>query len=154
MPPLGCDALTRAHPGVGAAYKGTVTNDDYRLTLTIPSGLTGWGAALYAPFHGFSIFLDGACILFEVHIRVDIPEDVERPTAEPQKHVSIGGRAGFETIRTGTVHGVPFENRIVSLELNRKNEQDEVTFTLASRVAAAKKNNELFDRLVGSLLFY
>jgi hypothetical protein len=154
LPPLACDALTRAHPGNGVAYSGTVTNDDYRLTLTIPDGLTGWGAAPHAPFHGFSIFLDGACIAFEVHIRLDLPEDTRGPVRELKRRVKIGGRPGFEVSRRGVVDGVPIENRLIFVELNRKDRQDDVSITLATPATDAKKNNEIFERLLASLRFY
>lgn len=73
---------TLSRPGVGSAFRGTVRNDDYAVSVQIPKGLVGWeGTDPPAPFHGFTIFLDPqmtACIVFEVHIRVD-EDDTLKP---------------------------------------------------------------------------
>ena len=51
---LTCETISLARPGYGVAYRGEAKNGDYRFTATIPTGLTGWGAAPVAPFHGFA----------------------------------------------------------------------------------------------------
>ena len=80
-----CEEATRARPQTSVAYTGQVDNDDYKLSLRVPDGLKGWGGvAPNAPFHGFTIFLDSepdACVLFEVHLRVDPTDAPEHPAS-------------------------------------------------------------------------
>src|SRR5271165_2653045 len=104
-----CGSITNAQSGNGVAYRGTVRNSDYGLSMQIPPGQTGWGAAPEAPFHGFAIFLPDqpkGCIIFEIHLRVD-PDDSNRTSsARTAKRIRLGNRNGWEERSIGSIGGV------------------------------------------------
>jgi hypothetical protein len=107
-----CSEASLVEPGFGASYRGTVTNDDYKLVLSIPDGLTGWGADPIAPFHGFTIFLSAedrsTCIVFEIHLRVELSPPKNNRRGTP---VVIGGVPALKQIVAGTVNRVEYPLR-------------------------------------------
>lgn len=118
-----CDTIVVSSPrGYGISYKGTIRNDDYRFTVIIPTGFTGWGAGAGAPFHGFIIYLDDdnteSCIDFDVAIRVILPEDralnrgrsAKSSTQISETKVRVNGKTGIETVSRGLSHGTSIDN--------------------------------------------
>ena len=102
-----CSQATLTKPEVGVAYRGAVTNDDYKFFATVPEGYIGWGGvAANAPFHGFTIFLDHSlrsCILFEVHMRVD---DADGPLRlSSAKPLSLGQARAWQTSSVAIAKG-------------------------------------------------
>jgi hypothetical protein len=121
----GCEGYTNAQPGNGVPYRGKVRNSDYGLTVEIPAGQTGWGAAPEAPFHGFAIFLADqpkTCILFEIHLRVN--EVVSRPPSP--KQVKLGNRNGWEEQSAGVIEGVEWSNVIVRFSMHHVHSTSEI----------------------------
>ncbi|GEM_PF-2689774 len=97
-----CESVTLVRKNVGNAYKGSVTNDDYSMSLVIPKGLIGWGGvAEDAPFHGFTIFLEkadssSACIVFDIHVRVNAED---KPVRLHSSHrIKIKNISGWQSI--------------------------------------------------------
>jgi hypothetical protein len=153
-----CDTISNARSGEGVAYRGVVNNDDYRFTATIPEGLTGWGAAPDAPFHGFTIFLDpdrSACIHFTIGIHVDLPEDV---SAQPGKldraaNIKVGNRTGTQTRRSGSVGATRFDNITVKVDLPRGGYRNEVTITLVTPAKESAHAMKVLDRFLLEIRF-
>jgi hypothetical protein len=107
-----CDTIAAGGPGNGVPYKGTVVNDDYKVSLTIPKGLTGWGASDTAPFHGFVIYLPSdhefsGCIDFVVNLRVPLGYGV---TPHHGAKVIAGNLPAVKEEATGKVKDVEFTN--------------------------------------------
>jgi hypothetical protein len=89
------------------SYRGAIRNDDYKLSVTIPQGLTGWGADSVAPFHGFTIFLSSeggqsSCLMLEIHLRVD-PDD--RAGVGHGARIAIGSVTGWKREANGMING-------------------------------------------------
>jgi hypothetical protein len=97
-----CDQATYARPSMGRSFTGHVANDDYAFAVNIPAELTAWdGASEAAPFQGFVLFLDPrlqACIVFEVHVRVDEESAPKRPASAVQ--MRLGEAKAWQDIRT------------------------------------------------------
>jgi hypothetical protein len=153
-----CGEITLAHPGMGVAYKGTVKNSDYRFSAMIPDGLVGWGAAPSAPFHGFTIFLGSgqtSCIVFEIHLRVNVPEDRDggRPPRKGGRRIGVGNRQGTETVETGSATGSVLQNVNVTLELPRDDYTNDASITLVTLQSDAARNKHVFDRFLASFHF-
>jgi hypothetical protein len=95
-----CRHATMTKPGVGNKYKGTVSNDDYAFSVRVPTGLTGWsGVAREAPFHGFTMFLGSrlsACIVFEIHVRVDESDKPAPPVSAVP--MSLGDASAWQSM--------------------------------------------------------
>jgi hypothetical protein len=153
------------HPGDGVAYRGAVRNDDYQFWTTIPAGLVAWGGvASNAPFHGFAVFLGSkgaSCIVFYIHIRVELPDDDEA-FDEPRKgtvrlkgeRVKVGNRTGLQTIVSGSSGGTEFENVTVFLELPRDGYKNDAEFRLVMPKEEAAKSRKVFGRFLGSFHFW
>jgi hypothetical protein len=96
-----CDQATYARPSMGRSFTGHIANDDYAFAVNIPGELTAWdGASEEAPFHGFVLFLDPrlqACIVFEIHIRVDEESAPKRLGSAPQ--IQLGEAKAWQDIR-------------------------------------------------------
>jgi hypothetical protein len=157
-----CEQETLARPGFGVSYRGTVRNDDYRFSATIPDGLVGWGAAPSAPFHGFSIFIDHgnkarSCIIFRVAIHLNLEEDKpaperERPRSEP---ITAGGRPATRMSSGGSVRGTVYENVYAGLQVPHKQDDiHDVEIVLVTPKSDAVKNRAIFDRFIASFRFF
>jgi hypothetical protein len=108
---VSCAQVSSTGPGYGVRYTGHVESSDYRMSLTIPKGRSGWGADFHAPFHGFVIYLDDArkaCVVFEIHIRVDEAEIPERPKRSALIH--LGSLPAWQLERRWDERGVPMVN--------------------------------------------
>jgi hypothetical protein len=154
-----CERMYPGQPGEGVAYKGTVSNSDYRFSATLPGGLTGWGSGSGAPFHGFVMFLNdktpkSSCIAFYIRIRVDIPENPPVPTVSGAPPVAVGNRRGIQTLRKGVVNGIGYENRIVSLELPRNGYVNDLTITLVTPTSDKARTVPIFEKFVAGLKFW
>jgi len=159
-----CDKLSLARPGYGVAYKGVVRNSDYRFSATIPDGLVGWGAAPNAPFHGFTIYPgtdQSSCITFEIHIRVELPEDREgvhgrgkRAKRVKVERVKVGNRRGLQTEETGLASGTEFQNVTVTLELPRSGYYNDVAIRLGTPIKEAANGKALLARFLASFQFF
>lgn len=155
----GCDGYTNAQPGHGVAYKGTLRNSDYGLTVQIPPGQTGWGAAPEAPFHGFAIFLAGdlkSCIFFEIHLRVDTDDHKSISNHPSATRIKLGNRNGWEEQSTGVIEGNEWTNVTVRYSIRHPrstNEIDDGTITLVTLTQDKSKNMALFQEFISQIRF-
>ncbi len=110
-----CVALTLSQPSEGTASVGTVRIDPFGISLTVPDGLVGWGAAQDAPFHGFAIFLGTtprACIVFGIYWEFQISgSDLQPPRG---RAVKVGNRVGWERRTRGAIEGLDWTNVTVT----------------------------------------
>lgn len=160
---LSCAGSTLARPLRGVAYTGLVTNSDYRFSTQLPEGLTGWGAAPNAPFHGFALFLHEAgtperssCVVFEIHLRIMLPEDEPdlRTFSTRPTPVKVGNRTGQQITRMGKVDGIELFNRTVMLELPRDSYTDDVSLTLVAPERGRSKAEQTFWTFLESFRFW
>jgi len=154
-----CTAISLSRPGFGVAYRGPVKNDDYGLIADVPSGLTGWGADPVAPFHGFTIFLpsdnsSSGCILFEIHLRVDLGEhgqpSMRRSSA---RAVRIGNVRGWQEEKIGEAGGIGLENIVIEFSIPRDGGVADGSVWLISPLADLRENQALFRDFVSGLRF-
>jgi hypothetical protein len=157
--PLTCDMISLARVGYGVPYTGLVTNRSYRFSVNIPPGLTGWGAAPGAPFHGFTIFLDDdapatSCIDFMIGIHVDLPEDSSAGfRARGAVRVKVGNRSGLEMSRRGFRHGTSFDNIIVELSNPHGDCRYDITITLVTPTRDRKRTELTFRSFLSGFKF-
>jgi hypothetical protein len=124
-------------------------------------GLVGWGAASNAPFHGFTIYLGSgpsSCISFEIHIRVELPEDSEA-TNKPEKRtkverVKVGNRWGLQTVEAGIERGTEFENVTVTIQLPRSGYYNDAAITLVTPTNEAANAKTVLARFLSSFRFF
>jgi hypothetical protein len=151
-----CDSITNAQPGTGVAYRGTVRNSDYGLTVQIPAGQIAWGAAPEAPFHGFAIFLSDqpkSCIIFEIHLRVDTKD---KSPAESEKRIRLGNRGGWEEQTKGVIAGVEWSNVTVRFSMHHVhsgNEVDDGSIILVTPTQDIGKNTAIFREFMSHMRF-
>jgi len=151
----GCDGYTKAQPGHGVEYSGTLRNSDYGLTLQIPPGQSGWGAAPEAPFHGFAIFLAAdlkSCIFFEIHLRVA----TDNNKSQSATRIKLGNRKGWEEQSTGVIEGNEWTNvtaRFSIRDPRSTNEVDDGSLTLVTLTRNKSKNMELFREMRSHIRF-
>lgn len=156
-----CEQQTLAQPGIGVSYKGTVRNDDYRFSATIPDGLLGWGAAPNAPFHGFSIFINPesrgrSCIVFRIGIHVDLEEDKAAPERQGLRleRITVGGRSATRRSSVGSASGTIYENVNVWLQVpHKKDDTHDVEIVLVTPKDDAVRARAIFDRFLASFRF-
>jgi len=149
-----CPEVSLARQGIGASYKGEVRNDDYELRLTIPPGLTGWGADPVAPFHGFTIFLsdDGqsSCIEFEIHLRVNTQAGAIRHRGAK---MMLGGATAWKDETRGIKNGIEFANISVQFTIARSQEIDDGTVIFVTPTRELGKNRRTFDAFLSGIKF-
>jgi hypothetical protein len=154
-----CESITNAQPGTGVAYRGPVRNSDYGLSMQIPSGQTGWGAAPEAPFHGFAIFLSDqpkACMIFEIHLRIYKDESKSVSSAPSAKRIRLGNRDGWEERATGVVDGVEWTNITVRFSTHHPrsaSDIDDGSITLATRTQDLDKYMPIFKEFLSHIIF-
>jgi hypothetical protein len=154
-----CESITNSKPGSGVEYKGSLRNSDYGLNVKIPPGLTGWGAAPEAPFHGFAIFLADqpkSCIIFEVHLRISIDESNSIDGGPAVKRVRIGNRIGWEAQTKGMIDGVEWTNIIVRFSIRHvrsAHDIDDGSITLVTRTQDLDKRMPIFQNFVSNIRF-
>lgn len=151
-----CDSITNAQPGTGVAYRGTVRNSDYGLTVLIPAGQIAWGAAPEAPFHGFAIFLSDrpkSCIILEIHLRVD-PNVTSRSKSD--RRIKLGNRGGWEEQTKGVIAGVEWSNVTVRFSMHHMhsgNEVDDGSLILVTPTQDIGKNTATFREFMAHMRF-
>ena len=133
--------------------------------MTIPNGLTGWGAQPGAPFHGFEVFLDDAkdlerssCMGLGVDLMDPLGEHPvlrSQPPPEPGEiWVRLGNRKAVQRTVVGSIHGIPLENVTVWLALPRKGYANSLQVTLVTPLSERRRNERIFRSFVSSLKFY
>jgi hypothetical protein len=151
-----CDTVTPARTGQpGVTYTGSLRNDDYRFSATVPDSLTGLGNAPGAPFHGFAVFINNsACFLFLIGHRVTLPEDVPTMSGSQGVAVRVGGRKGIRTTRVGTSHGTRMINETVLVELPRAGYTNDVSIIFVTPLDQQEKTEPVFRLFLASLKFW
>jgi hypothetical protein len=99
-----------------------------------------------------------SCIVFEIHHRVQLPEDenaglASTRTAEGQPW-KIGNRNGFQKIREGSLNGASFENITLSLELPREGYTNDLTITFVTPLSDRARTEPIFRSFVSSFRFW
>ena len=110
--------------------------------------------APHAPFHGFVIFLDShenACIVFEVHIRVD-EEDTQKPPAGARV-IHLGKAKGWQSTREDKVGNVNLTNIRTTFSFKRSNRTDDGEVLLVTPTADIKETRAAYDDFIRSLKF-
>jgi len=150
-----CPQISLARPGFGASYRGAVRNDDYKLSLTIPDGLTGWGADPVAPFHGFTIFLppddnQPSCIMFEIHLRVDLGQ---REAKHRGVKMMIGDVTAWREEATGTINGTDFTNVTIRFSAARGQDVDDGTVRLVTPTKDIGRGRPILKAFLSQMKF-
>lgn len=149
--PLHCDQATDARSGTGRSFIGRVLNNDYAFAVTIPNQLTAWdGAAQDAPFHGFVLFLDPqlqACIVFEVHIRVD-SQDAPRH-AQSASQMRLGEAVAWRERNTDG----KLANIKTTFSFRQVDQIDDGEILLITPESNRLKAESIYDALFRSLTF-
>lgn len=148
---VSCAQTGNPGPGIGHAFRGDVSNEDYRFSVVVPSGFTGWtGVGDSAPFHGFTIFLDASrssCIVFETHLRVDENEAPEKPKdAQP---IVLGSAKGWRVTTSGNLNGVQLINVKTTFSNARTDQVDDgyvLLVTPSTRLAETLRSYNTFLR--------
>lgn len=152
---LQCTEATKSKSGDGQAYRGTVTNEDYGFSAKIPEGLTAWGGvALEAPFHGFTIFLNSqgsACILFEVHIRVDQEDILHRPASATP--IRLGKATAWQSVLSGHVATGGLTNVRTSFSFKQLDQVDDGEVLLIAPTSELTGAKRVYDAFIQSLRF-
>lgn len=153
--PLSCSQATMAKAGVGVAYSGDVSIDDYKFRARIPDGLTGWsGVASDAPFHGFTISLDSSmrsCIVFEVHLRIDEDEVPLRPPTA--KVLSLGNARAWQRSIVNRNHAKGIINITTYFSSKQEGQTNDGKILLVSRPEELQKTKSIYDAFVKSVAF-
>ena len=152
---VSCAQATRTRPQIGNAFRGSVSNDDYAFSAQVPSGLAGWGGVYKdAPFHGFDIFLDSnmeACIIFEVHLRVDGDDTLRRPSAATS--TQLGKAQGWQWTREGRTANSRLTNIHLLFSFRQPNQIDDGEVLLITPASRIKETKATYDALVRSIKF-
>ena len=150
-----CRQASTTERGVGIAYTGTVENDDYRMSVKLPLGLSGWGGVdSSAPFHGFVVFLDSAehaCVLLEIHLRVNDAGGPMRP--EATKAVPISGARAWQVRTVGTLNGIAMSNVRTIFTYEHGAQAYEGTLLLITPVASERQSARVYASILRSLTF-
>jgi hypothetical protein len=146
-----CDRATYARPSMGRSFTGHIANDDYAFALNIPAELTAWdGASEEAPFHGFVLFLDPrlrACIIFEIHIRVNEDSAPKRAaSAIPRR---LGEAKAWQDIRTDG----QLANVSTIFSFKQVDQIDDGEVLLISPESERSRVQGIYDAFVHSLTF-
>jgi hypothetical protein len=151
---VSCAQATETRPHTGNAYRRSVSNEDYAFSARIPDGLIGWrGVAQDAPFHGFAIFLDSrmeACIIFEVHIRVD--DDTARSSSSTTS-VQLGKAQGLQWINEGRISNSDVSNIHLLFSFRQPDQTDDGEVLLITPTSRLKATKAIYDAFVRSIKF-
>lgn len=154
-----CGSITNAQSGNGVAYRGTVRNSDYGLSMQIPSGQTGWGAAPEAPFHGFAIFLPDqpkGCIIFEIHLRIETDGSKRVSSTRTAKRIRLGNRNGWEERSMGLIDGVEWTNVTVRFSMHHlrsASDIDDGSITLVTQTEDVDEYMPIFEEFLSHIRF-
>lgn len=156
-PVRSCASLSLAIPGRGAAYRGSLQNDDYGLTMVLPSGLTGWGAADIAPFHGFTVFLPdggkvGACLIFEIHRHVEFGGSVAKQRVQGQA-AKVGNIESSRRERTGRLDGVALRNVLVEFSASHGSARYDGQVWLVTPMNMVARNEAVLSAFLSQIHF-
>nr|WP_199038405.1 hypothetical protein [Dyella sp. ASV24] len=150
-----CDQMVTTKPGMGHAFVGHVASEDYRFSVQIPAGSTGWtGVAEDAPFHGFTMFLDEKqqnCIVFDIHVRVDEDERPHHPSYARQMH--FGTARGWQWATHGKAAGVPYSNVITTFSYEGSAGSADGEMRLIAPTADLAQTKQKYDKFVRTLSF-
>lgn len=150
-----CAQAAGTRPQIGNAFRGSVSNDGYAFSARIPSGLTGWGGVYKdAPFHGFTIFLDSnmeACIVFEVHLRVDA-DDTARPPSVATS-IQLGKAQGWQWTHEGRIANSRLINVHLMFSFRQPNQIDDGEVLLITPASRLKETKATYDAFVHSIKF-
>jgi hypothetical protein len=146
-----CDQATTVRPGMGRSFTGLLENSDYAFAVSIPNQMTAWdGVWRDAPFHGFVLFLDPqlqACIVFEVHVRVD---DEDAPTPSPSSvQMRLGEALAWQDHNS--------DGRLVSIRttfsFHQADQIDDGEILLITPGSQRERARGIYDAFVRSLTF-
>jgi len=150
-----CAQATETQPYAGTRFEGYVSNSDYRFSALIPRGLTGWtGVAERAPFHGFSIFLDdrmNACIVFEIHVRVNEEDSPKKPASAVP--VTLGSARGWQSVTQGTIGDANILNIRTDFSHRQGDQIDDGEIVLITPLAEAGEAKAVYKEFIQSLEF-
>ncbi|MFZ6679102.1 hypothetical protein [Undibacterium sp. Tian12W] len=153
---ISCEQLTSSKPGLGRAFQGSITNDDYAFSAVIPAGLTGWdGVDQSASFHGFTIFLNSQismCINFEIHRRID-----EKDTPVPSwlsKSISLGDAQAWQSSRSQKNKKTGMTNVSTLFSFNRGNQIYDGEIILIAPTAEITGAKSIYDKFITTLVFH
>jgi hypothetical protein len=152
---VSCAQAAGTRQQTGNAFRGSVSNDDYAFSARIPNGLIGWGGVYKdAPFHGFTIFLDSnmeACIVFEVHLRVDRRDTARPPSAATS--IQLGKAQGWQWTREGKTASSRLTNIHLLFSFTQPNQIDDGEVLLISPTSRLKETKATYDTFVRSIKF-
>jgi hypothetical protein len=150
-----CKDITAGFSGSGVAYRGRVVNDDYNMSVVIPTGESGWGGvADNAPFHGFDVFPVGSrasCIIIEVGWRVDEDEKPVRPPGSTM--VNVVGTQAWSEHHEGTVRRRRMVNETVSFSAPVRTTFADGQVIMVAPVDEAPKVRKIYQQILKSLSF-
>lgn len=150
-----CDQMVTTKPGMGHAFVGHFVSEDYRFSVHIPAGSTGWtGVAEDAPFHGFTMFLDEkqqTCIVFDIHVRVDEDEQPHHPSYAKKMH--FGTARGWQWSTQGNAAGVPYSNVITTFSYGGSAGAADGEIRLIAPAADLAGTKQKYDEFVRTLSF-
>jgi hypothetical protein len=151
-----CRQASNVQRNVGVAYTGTINNDDYHISVQVPPRLSGWGGvATSAPFHGFVVFLDSAeqaCVVFEIHLRVDDGDAAIRP--EAAKAVLMEGAHAWQVRTAGPLGGVTMSNVRTVFTWRHGPQAYDGTVLLVTPVSHEGPSGRVYSTLLRSLTFH
>ena len=149
-----CQQVTSSHIGQGDAYGGAFRQNDYRLSLRIPSNLQGWGNTGDSPFHGFVIFLDPkeqSCLFLEMHIWAEENDPQARPIVA--RSVYLSHAKGWEINRSGRLHGRAYFNIATYFTNTHDGETDAGSLIFVTPGSDRDKTLPLFRQFRQSIRF-
>ena len=148
-----CKAATLARSGIGQSYVGDVQNSDYLLIAKIPDGFTAWdGVATGAPFHGFVIFLDQdeqACLIFDIHVRVD--EDDRLAVPHNAQRLRLGHARAWTVAKHGYAEGVKITKVETSFTYTRSDQTEDGSVSLISPSSDLDRTQRIYKQFLNSL---
>lgn len=114
------------------------------------------GVSTDAPFHGFTIFLDtfnlsGACIDFEIHLKVDKDEKDKRPYSAHE--VRLGNLFGLELTHKEKIMGMDVKIVRTSFSYKKGNDIIDGAITMSVLEKDYVKGKAIYDNLLNSFRF-
>ena len=113
----------------------------------------------WLPFHGFTVFLPSqgsrsSCIVFEIHLRVDLGDPDERATApSPAKTVNFGNIQGLQQERSGDINGVAFRNVLISFSVPRDGQVADGSVWFVAPGTELEKSQPVFTSFISGIRF-
>jgi hypothetical protein len=108
-----------------------------------------------APFHGFTIFLDKgaqACIVFEIHIRIQVGDP---PRREPPPLLSLGHATAWQIRASGSANNTEMENLTTAFSNRLRNSEiDDGSVELITPASEAKESEQIYRLFLQHLRFW